>query len=249
MGLITELRPELDPRVLADCVVKDPREVAWTLRQIEDNGGRIALFDLNEPKRRYAARLLTVTHDQLELAGSGEPLNGSGIPTSTRLLVVGYLREIKVQFEVAGFTRAGTRNDPSLRCRLPAALYRIQRRSSHRVRIPGEAAMRVKFAVEVPHPNEPDKCLTIERIFPVVDLSTDGCGFQWPPGSPVPEVGARFGAAWLESKEWEPIPCWLEVVRITGDEKAGNRVVGCQLGVAPESATTLARTLINLQRR
>ena len=249
MALITELRPELDPGVLADCVVKDPREVAWTLRQIEDNGGRIALFDLNEPKRRYSARLQTVAQDQLELAGSGEPLDGSGIPTSTRLLVVGYLREIKVQFEVAGFTRAGTRNDPSLRCRMPASLYRIQRRSSHRVRITADAGMRIKLTVEAPHPTAPEKQINIERTFPVVDLSTDGCGFQWPPGSPTPAIGVRFGAAWLESKEWDPIPCWLEVVRITGDEKAANRVVGCLLGVAPESATTLARTLINLQRR
>ena len=109
--------------------------------------------------------------------------------------------------------------------------------------------MRVKVAMEVAHPTQPDKRINVERTYKVVDLSTDGAGFQWPPGSPVPEIGTRFGSVWIESTEWDPIPCWLEVVRVTGDQKAGNQVIGCQLGVAPESATTLARTLINLQRR
>ena len=249
MALITELLPELDPRVLAGCLVRDPREVAWTLRQLEDAGGRIALFDASQPVRRVPARLATVTSDQIELAGSGEPLDSHDLMDGSRILVVGHLRDIKIQFELAGATRTGSRNDPAIRCRLPATLYRIQRRASHRVRIDPVDGMQLRMKVDAPHPSEPGKRVKIEKIYPVVNLSTDGVCFQWSGEAPVPELGTRFGEVWLESREWTPIACWLEVVRITGSDKAVNRTIGCHLGVAPESATTLARTLINLQRR
>ena len=109
--------------------------------------------------------------------------------------------------------------------------------------------MRLKVPFEVPDPDRTDRRITVERIHPVVDLSTDGVSFRWPAGSPVPAIGTRYGSAWLESMEWDPIPCWLEVVRITGDEQATVRIIGCYLGVAPESATTVARALFDLQRR
>ena len=249
MALITELLPELDPMVLAGCLVRDPREVAWTLRQLEDVGGRIALFDANEPARRVPARLATVTSDQVEFAGSGEPLNGHDLMVGSRILVVGHLRDIKIQFEVVGATRTGSRNDPALRCRLPETLYRIQRRASHRVRIDPVDGIRLRMKVDAPHPSEAGKRVKVEKIYPVVDLSTDGVCFQWSREAPAPEMGTRFGEVWLESKDWEPIASWLEVVRVTGSEKAVSRTIGCHLGVAPESATTLARSLISLQRR
>lgn len=249
MALITELRPELDPAILADCLVRDVREIAWTLRQLEDNGGRIALFDASEPRSRIAARLASTADGLLEFAGSGEPLDASAALACSRILVVGHLRDIKIQFEVSGATRAGPRNDPALRCALPASIHRIQRRASHRVRITSLGAIRVRFSTSEPDSARPDGRITVEHVCPVVDLSTDGVSFQWPAGAALPELGMRLGSAWLESSEWDPMPGWLEVVRISGDEKSPVRVIGCQLGVAPESATALARTLFNLQRR
>lgn len=249
MALITELRPELDTAVLADCLVRDPREVSWTLRQLEEAGGRVALFDAHDLNRRMPASLTSATADLLEFAGSGEPLGGHDLMISSRMLVVGHLRDIKIQFVITGATRSGTRNDPAIRCRLPESLYRVQRRGSHRVRIVSVGMMQVKMKVDAPHPGDAAKRIAIEKTYPVVDLSTDGVGFRWPGDVPVPEIGTRYGEVWLESSEWSPIACWLEVVRVTGAESVNSRVVGCHLGVAPESATTLARTLINLQRR
>lgn len=249
MALITELRPETDTSVLADCLVRDPREVTWTLRQLEEAGGRVALFDAHDPSRRVPARLTLASAELLEFAGSGEPLNGQDLIVGSRILVVGHLREIKIQFVITGATRTGTRNDPAIRCPCPESLYRVQRRSSHRVRILPAGTMQVRMKVATPPPGDAAARATVEKIYPVVDLSTDGLGFRWPNDLAVPEIGTRYGEVWLESSEWAPIACWLEVVRVTGAESLGNRVIGCHLGVARESATTLARTLISLQRR
>lgn len=249
MALITELRPELDTSVLADCLVRDRREVNWTLRQLEEAGGRVALFDAHDLNRRAPARLAQATVDLLEFAGSGEPLNATDLMLGSRILVVGHLREIKIQFMISGATRTGSRHDPAICCALPDSLYRVQRRGSHRVRIAPLGTMRIRMTMQAPDPADPDRRVRVESIYPVVDLSTDGVGFRWPAELPMPGLGTRFGEVWLESTEWSPIACWLEVVRITGAESLNNRVIGCHLGVAPESATTLARTLINLQRR
>lgn len=249
MALITELRPELDTAVLAGCLVRDPREVSWTLRQLEDAGGRIALFDAHDPGRRLPARLSLATSDRLEFAGSGEPLSGHEPMIGSRILVVGHLRDIKIQFVVTGAVRTGTRQDPAIRCPLPETLYRIQRRASHRVRIFPVGLVQVRMKVETSHPVDTTRRIATEKIYPVVDLSTDGLGFQWPGDIALPEIGTRFGDVLLESQEWSPIACWLEVVRVMGAETVTGRVIGCQLGVAPTSATTLARSLIGLQRR
>lgn len=308
--MVQPLDPELDAAALATCLVRENREVAWALKQLQDSGGRVALYAAGDLAVRIPARLTSFTPEFVEFTGNGEPLADHGLLLRQDVLVVGNLRDIKIQFTTDGAAMAGTRNDPALRCRTPTTLHRIQRRGSHRVRLEpvGLVQLRMKtpdsIAASLP-PAQPAaaaekvgaagrpagasvrpgagagagaaRAATIvkaapvtrggaparpivapaapveppagETVFAVVDLSTDGVGFRWPPGCEPPSAGTRFGAVWLESPEWDSIACWIEVVRVTICPVTGERVVGCQLGVAPESANALARSLISLQRR
>lgn len=167
-----------------------------------------------------------------------EPLVGGNECTA-----VAYLRSVKLQFDLDDLMLVRGRRGTALQARLPALLYRFQRREAFRVR----SLDRPCAVVELRHPAMPEMLLALR----VLDISTSGCALQVPPDVPPLPLDIVVDGAQLALDLGTRLPVSLHLLHASslGQQADGLRL-GCAL-VAPEPDTVrlLQRHVDQLQRK
>jgi c-di-GMP-binding flagellar brake protein YcgR len=162
---------------------------------------------------------------------------------SDEVVAVGYLDEVKIQFEVRGLVLVHGRDASALNAEFPAELFRFQRRGAFRVRPLTHAQPTARFV----HPAVPGVMLTLR----VMDISQGGVAVLLPDDVPALPRGCHLSGVSLELDPQTHLKVGLHVVQVVEPEAPirGTRL-GCEVeGLGAEGARALQRYIDQTQRR
>lgn len=228
---------------LEDYRISQPLEIQTLLNQMADQNVLVALttpggasytttiWDVDRAKRvvRLGADLVD---PQLER-----------ILSSNEVFAVGYLEQVKIQFEVQGLMRVkGEGSTQVLTCTFPQQLYRFQRRSNFRVRPlhtpPPVARFRVGPAAD-----------PIELR--VIDVSVTGVALLMPEGAAKLGAGSEVVSVDIELDADTYFTTNLRVMHVSPlkNEQPGGRL-GCEMdGLDGTALRSLQRFIDQTQKR
>jgi c-di-GMP-binding flagellar brake protein YcgR len=175
---------------LDDFRIHRPSEVTAYLRQLLDGN---VLLNLNAPDgAAITGTLWSVDAERQTMSLSVDPLapQFDTVLAHEEAVVVGYLDNVKIQFDVDDMVLVRSGNSAALKCSLPRQLFRFQRRNSFRVRPVPRSTPQVRFA----HPVKP----TTELRLRVLDISIGGCALLLSEEVPLLDRGTVLPDAVLE---------------------------------------------------
>jgi c-di-GMP-binding flagellar brake protein YcgR len=103
---------------------------------------------------------------------------------------VAYLDHVKLQFDLVDLVLVRGTQGSALRARLPAQLYRFQRRAGYRVRTFERSAPQARLR----HPSLPEMQLQLR----IVDVSVGGCALVLPDDVPALQPGTELRDARID---------------------------------------------------
>jgi c-di-GMP-binding flagellar brake protein YcgR len=170
--------------------VSSPREIQGLLKQLLDGS---VLLNLNASDGSvFTSPIWTVDGQRGTIGFNADP----GDPAMHKLLecdevvVVGYLDNVKLQFDVSNMVLVHGNRASVLSCRAPLEMFRFQRRNAFRVR----PLMRASPTARFRHPGSPET----ECALRVIDISIGGCGVFLPEDLPAMSAGAMLGDVRIE---------------------------------------------------
>ncbi len=165
-------------------------EVAALLKRLVDSG---VTLNLSTPSgAALSSTLWTMDTQRGLLTFSADPTAPQlqALVESTEAMVVGYLDNIKVKFEVGGMVLVHNGKFSAISCAMPGEMFRFQRRDFFRVR----PLLRNEPLARFHHPVLTDVQLTLR----VLDVSIGGCALHLPPDAPMLEPGVLLGSVELD---------------------------------------------------
>ncbi|MFK7962773.1 MAG: flagellar brake protein [Burkholderiaceae bacterium] len=197
--VVAQFLPETDLEKLAEFKIEATRPIRRLLDDLANKKALISLYSNEDPSVFIVSRIKSVEQDAIELEIQTERERRVTVLQHGYCTVVGFMDQLKVQFE-ATFIDADPESQ-TVRCEMPAVLFRIQRRSAYRVRPPigqpGQVAVRLS----------PGK----EHHFELLDLSATGLSFKRVAEDETFEVGDVIEHARMELGPRIPVPCSFEV--------------------------------------
>jgi c-di-GMP-binding flagellar brake protein YcgR len=158
-------------------------------------------------------------------------------------VAVGYLDNIKLQFDLSGLLLVRGPRSSALQATLPRQLYRFQRRSAYRVR----PLDRPSPTACLRHPAIPDMRLTLRLI----DISSGGCALLIPDDVPALEPGVQLHGVQVELAADTVFVASLQIQHMSSlhGNNPGLRA-GCEWrGLAPDAGRALQRYIDQTQKR
>ena len=217
-------------------------EVAAVLRQLSDAS---APLQLNAHASAVDATLWSADAQRGVIGFSVDPQHPalSTLQGCTELVVVGYLDNVKLQFDVARRVLVLGPNASVLNCSYPSEVLRFQRRSAYRVRPPTYGAPMARMH----HTDIAEMQLALR----VVDLSIGGCGLFLPDDVPTMQVGGVLNQVEIELDAFTRLRVDLRLQHVTSLNADANGVrLGCEfLHIAPTALRTLQRFIDRTQKR
>lgn len=221
-----------------------PREVLALMRELRDGVTPVALSAPGGAG--LAATVWTVDPERGRIAFDverGDPqLNA--LVEANELTAVAYLDAVKLQFDLQDLVLVHSPRATALQARLPACVYRFQRRSSYRVRTLDRGAPVARLR----HPSLPDMQLALR----IVDISIGGCALMLPENVPPLPPGLEMRGVELELDTDSVLPVTLRVQHATSVHgKTGTSLrLGCEL-LRMDTGTlrTLQRHIDQTQKR
>jgi c-di-GMP-binding flagellar brake protein YcgR len=223
--------------------VDHPGELAALLRQLRDSAAPMVLSAPGGTA--LVAALWSIDLEQHRINFTAEP----GDPMLQQLIdadeavAVGYLENVKLQFDLQGLLLVRGAKTCTLQARCPRELYRFQRRSAYRVR----TLDRYTPTARLRHPAIPEMLLTLR----VIDVSVGGCALQVPPDVPAIEPGLALHGVQLELDAETRFAATLLILHVSelGDSGHGPRA-GCEWqALPPDAQRALQRYIDNTQKR
>ncbi len=220
-----------------------PREVTALLLELRDAATPVAL---SAPSGcGLGATVWTVDAERGRIAFDVEPSDPQlpGLVEANELTAVAYLDAVKLQFDLHDLVLVRSPRATALQARLPACIYRFQRRSSFRVRTLERGAPVARLR----HPSLPDMALELR----ISDLSIGGCALLLPEGVPPLPPGLDMGGVELDLDTETQLLVTLRIQHATSMQgKAGGLRLGCELQ-RPDAGTlrTLQRCIDQTQKR
>lgn len=122
------------PDSLDDFRVTSPREIAVMLRELCDTSAALQLQ--GEGGSVYNTIIWAIDEQRGSVALRADPNDAAvpGLLRSAEVVVVGHLRNVKIQFSVANLVLTHGRDTSVLSVRMPREFFRFQRRHAFRVR-------------------------------------------------------------------------------------------------------------------
>jgi len=170
--------------------VDDRTELLRLLKLLRDGSVPVALSSPRGHAVSTQLWSLDPARDHLSFSAEGGGLALQGLAQSDEAVAVAYLDSIKLQFDLSELLLVHDMASSALRTRMPAVLYRFQRRGSFRVR----SLDRVAPLVQLRHPSIPDMLLALR----VVDISASGCALRLPDDVPALQPGTRVQGARIQ---------------------------------------------------
>jgi c-di-GMP-binding flagellar brake protein YcgR len=167
---------------LAEFRVAEPREIVSMLRQLCD--GNVAV-NLNASDGIVCTTTLwTMDADrgQIGFVADVADTRMQALLECDEVTVVGYLNNVKVQFEVSNLVLVRGSRASVLSCAAPREIFRFQRRNAFRVR----PTMRSSPTARLRLPEGRELALR------VIDVSIGGCAVFLPDDFPAPAAGTLF---------------------------------------------------------
>jgi flagellar brake protein len=157
--------------------------------------------------------------------------------------VVGYLDNVKVQFDVQGLVLVHGARSSALNAQIPREMFRFQRRNSFRVRPLARSSPMARLA----HPMIPDMQLALR----VLDVSIGGCALHLPDDVPPLEPGVRINGVQLELDAGTRLRTALVIHHIAAINPESHGVrLGCELvGLSGEAARVLQLFIDQIEKR
>jgi c-di-GMP-binding flagellar brake protein YcgR len=220
-----------------------PSEVAAMLRLLQEAN---ATLNLNAPHGAvYATTLWATDTARGVLSFAAEP----GDPQVQALLagneatVVGYVENIKVQFDVHNLLLVHGTRESALNTSYPRELYRFQRRNGYRVR----PILQDAPVARLRHPMLPDMEITLR----VLDVSIGGCALLLPDDVPPLSPGVLIQQVQIELNLDACFDTALRLQHVTAIQPDARGVrLGCEMvRLAQEAERTLQRYIDQTQKR
>jgi len=174
---------------LAQFRVAEPREIVSMLRALCD--GNVPVHLNASDGSVYTTTLWTIDAERGAIgfvADVADPRMQALLATD-EAVVVGYLNNVKVQFEVANLVLVRGNRAAVLSCAAPRQVFRFQRRNAFRVRPLMRGAPTARLVLGDP---------SVELDLRVVDVSIGGCAVFLPDEIAAPEPGTRVERAELD---------------------------------------------------
>jgi c-di-GMP-binding flagellar brake protein YcgR len=224
--------------------VASAREVVGMLRQLCDGNVPLNLNASNGSV--YTTTLWTIDAERGSIgfcAEVGDP-RMQAVLESDEAVVVGYLQNVKVQFEVSNLVLVRGNRASVLSCAAPRALFRVQRRAAYRVRLP----MRTTPTATLLHPDaEP----ALELALRVIDVSIGGCALFLPNDQPMLQPGRMIERVLIDLDADTRFHAKLRLQHVTSINAEARGVrVGCEFVRANgEALRALQRFIDQTQKR
>ena len=220
---------------LGDFRLSAPPEIAAMLRRLQD--GNVAL-NLNAPAGDcYATTLWAAdaARGVLSFSASANDQRVHALLEADECVAVGYLDNIKVQFDVHHLVLVHGGKSSALNTAYPRELFRFQRRGGYRVR----PVLSNTPVARLRHPMIPEMQLALR----VLDVSLGGCALFLPNDVPPIEPGGLLNNVQIELDPDTRLRTSLRLQHVTAlnAESKGSRL-GCEI------VATVGDTLRLLQR-
>jgi c-di-GMP-binding flagellar brake protein YcgR len=170
--------------------VSSPREIQTLLRQLLDGS---VLLNLNASDGSvFTSAVWTLDAGRATIGFNADPADPAmqALLECEEVTVVGYLDNVKLQFEVHDLVLVHGNKASVLSCPAPRVMYRFQRRNAFRVR----PTIRTSPMARIRHPDLPDTEFTLR----VIDLSIGGCAVFLPEDVPTMNAGVTLNGVRLE---------------------------------------------------
>jgi c-di-GMP-binding flagellar brake protein YcgR len=245
--LVEELRPAastqaggLDP--WADFRLDDPLQVLHWLRRLRDEGVRLNLVSPQGDALATQIWSVDEVHGQLSFAADADGLDLQRLAQGDEALAVGWLDQVKLQFELDQLVLVRGHGHRALRARLPRVLWRFQRRDAYRLPLPAGQPPQARFR----HPSIPD----MQVLLRIVDLSAGGCALVLPPDLPELQPGTLLHGAQVELEPSTRFDATLRLQHVSAMHGGDGARLGCAfVDLAPQAQRTLQRFIDRTQRR
>src|SRR5450755_3526571 len=161
--------------------VSSPREIGLLLKQLLD--GSILLHLNSSDGHVFTSAIWTMDSTRATIGFNADPNDPAmqSVLQSDEVVVVGYLDNVKVQFDVHNLMLVHGNRASVLSGPFPREMFRFQRRNAFRVR----PLMRAAPVARLRHPDMPDT----EFALRVIDISIGGCALFLPTDVPAMNAG------------------------------------------------------------
>lgn len=245
--MTTQAMP-LDAMSEADGGIEDFRvatasEVAALLRRLQDAN---VLLNLVAPHgETYNTTLWTTdaARGVVSFAADARDPQLQALLEGDEAVAVGYLENIKVQFDVEQLVMVHGAQACALNATYPRQMFRFQRRASYRVR----PVLRETPVARLRHPMIPDMHLALR----VLDVSVTGCALLLPEDVPALAPGVQINRVEIELDHNTRFECSLRLHHVTAIQPDSRGVrLGCEmLRLGQEAQRALQRYVDQTQKR
>ncbi len=170
--------------------VSSPRDIGAMLKKLLDGS---VLLNLNASDGSvFTSAIWTMDSSRGTIGFNADPADPAmqALLECDDVVVVGYLDNVKLQFDVHDLVLVHGNRASVLSCPFPREMYRFQRRNAFRVR----PLMRTAPVARIRHPDLPD----VELSLRVIDISIGGCGLFLPDDQPSMNAGVQIADARVE---------------------------------------------------
>lgn len=161
--------------------ITSPREVTAMLKQFQDGNVLLNLNGSNGAMLATTLWSLDPARGQLSFSADVSAPVTHQLVECEEAIAVGYLDNIKVQFDLQGLVLVRGAGGSAIGARLPRELFRFQRRNAFRVR----PLLRSSPLARVRHPAIAEMQLALR----VIDVSIGGCALFLPDDVPTMQAG------------------------------------------------------------
>ena len=228
---------------LSEFRLSGPVEVRALLKSLMDRNVLLHISGSNGAA--YTSTLWSMDTAQNKIALSADHMAPAvqALVESEEAVAVGYLDQIKVQFEINERVLIHGQQACVLQASLPREIYRFQRRSAFRVRTLERSAPTASFR----HPQMPEMMVELR----VLDVSVGGCALFLPQDVPALEPGVTLNGVKLHLDADTEFRASVVVHHVTAIQPQSRGVrLGCELiQLDPAATRALQRYIDQPQKR
>ena len=223
--------------------VDAPAEILTLLRRLLDSGTDLFLSAPNGAHLRTTLWTVDGARGNLGLAADPHEPQLQRLVDAGEVVVVGYLDNVKLQFDLASLLLVHGASASALHAEVPREVFRFQRRQSFRVRTPARSAALAMLR----HPSLPEMQLALR----VLDVSIGGCALFVPDDVPALAPGTRVNGVRVELDFATRFVATLVLQHVTSlDPASGGVRIGCSLHeLDGDAQRALQRYIDHTQKR
>ena len=223
--------------------VTDRTEQLRLLQQLRDGSVPVTLSAPHGATLNGQLWTVDATQQLLSFSTDADAMHMQHLAQHDEAVAVAYLDNVKLQFDLEGLVLVHGKSSCALRAKLPAVLYRFQRRGSFRVRIFERRAPKALLR----HPSMPDMLLGLR----IVDISVGGCALLLPDDAPGLQPGTHLAGVRIELDTDIAFEVTLRLQHVSAMHGGGQgRRLGCEfLRLDGQAQRTLQRYIDQSQQR